>query len=48
LWDGKAKIRASIDLPEESALFAEAQNMDQPSDGLLLVILSKLDGEACD
>jgi hypothetical protein len=44
LWDGKAKIRARIALPEESALFAEAQNSGQPSDGLMLVYLVELDG----
>lgn len=48
LWDGKAKIRARIALPEESALLAEAQNSGQPSDGLLLVHLVELDGEAAD
>jgi hypothetical protein len=48
LWDGTAKIRARIALPEESALFAEAQNSNQPSDGLLLVYLVELDGEAAD
>jgi hypothetical protein len=26
LWDGKAKLRARIALPDESALFAEAKN----------------------
>jgi hypothetical protein len=45
LWDGKAKIRARIALPEESALFAEAQNSGQPSDGLMLVYLVELDGD---
>jgi hypothetical protein len=44
LWDGKAKLSARIALPEESALFAEAQNSGQPSDGLLLVYLVELDG----
>jgi hypothetical protein len=44
LWDGKANIRARIALPEESALFAEAQNSGQPSDGLMLVYLVELDG----
>jgi hypothetical protein len=34
--------------PEESALFAEAQNMDQSSDGLLLVYLVGLEGEGSD
>jgi hypothetical protein len=31
-------------LPDESALFAEAKNNGQPSDGLMLVYLVKLDG----
>jgi hypothetical protein len=48
LWDGKAKIRARIALPKESALLAEAQNSGQPSDGLILVYLVELDGEAAD
>jgi hypothetical protein len=48
LWDGKAKIRARIALPEESALLAEAQNSGQPSEGLMLVYLVELDGEATD
>jgi hypothetical protein len=29
LWDGKAKLRARIALPEESVLFAEAKNNGQ-------------------
>ena len=45
LWDGKAKLRARIALPDESALFAEANNNGQPSDGLMLVYLVELDGE---
>src|SRR6202048_5064236 len=45
LWDGKAKLRARIALPDESALFAEAKNNGQPSDGLTLVYLIELDGE---
>jgi hypothetical protein len=44
LWDGKAKLRARIALPDESALFAQANN-GQPSDGLMLVFLVELDGE---
>jgi hypothetical protein len=48
LWDGKAKLRARIALPDESALFAEANNNDQPSDGLMLVYLVELDGGATD
>jgi hypothetical protein len=43
LWDGKAKLRARIALPD--ALFAEANNNGQPSDGLMLVYLVELDGE---
>ena len=45
LWDGKAKLRARMALPDESALFAEAKNNGQPSDGLMLVYLIDLDGE---
>jgi len=30
LWDGKAKLRARVALPEESVLFAEAKNNGQP------------------
>ena len=44
MWDGKAKLRARVALPDESALFAEANNNGQPSDGLMLVYLVKLDG----
>ena len=33
-------------LPDESALFAEAKNNGQPSDGLMLVYLVELDGGA--
>jgi hypothetical protein len=45
LWDGRAKLKARIALPDESALFAEANNNGQPSDGLMLVYLVELDGE---
>ena len=45
LWDGKAKLRARMALPDESVLFAEANNNGQPSDGLMLVQLFELDGE---
>ncbi len=48
LWDGKAKLRTRIALPDEIALFAEAKKNGQPSDGLLLVYLVELDGEAAD
>jgi hypothetical protein len=48
LWDGKAKLRARMALPDESAVFAEAKNNDQPSDGLMLVYLVKLDGGETD
>jgi hypothetical protein len=48
LWDGQAKLRARIALPDESALFAEAKNNAQPSDGLMLVYLVKLDGDQTD
>jgi hypothetical protein len=40
------KLRARIALPDESALFAEANNNGQPSDGLILVYLVELDGRA--
>ncbi len=45
LWDGKAKLRARMALPDESAVFAEAKNNGQTSDGLMLVYLVELDGE---
>jgi hypothetical protein len=48
LWDGKAKLRARIALPDEIALFAEAKNTSQPADGLMLVYLVELDGEVAD
>ena len=48
LWDGKALLRARIALPDESAVFAEAKNNGQPSDGLMLVYLVELDGGASD
>jgi hypothetical protein len=44
LWDGKANLRARMARPDESALFAEAKNNGQPSDGLMLVYLVKVDG----
>jgi hypothetical protein len=34
--------------PDERALFAEAKNNGQPSDGLMLVYVAKLDGGATD
>ncbi len=37
-----------VALPEESVLFAEAKNNDQPSDGLMLVYLVELDGGETD
>ena len=46
LWDGKATLRARIALPDESAVFAENKNNDQPADELMLVYLIELDGEA--
>ena len=46
LWDGKASLRARAALPNESAVFAEAQNNGHPSDGMMLVYLVELDGEA--
>jgi hypothetical protein len=48
LWDGKAKLRARIALPDESTLFAEVTNNGQPSDGLMLVYLVALDGGETD
>jgi hypothetical protein len=48
LWDGKAKLRARMALPDESAMFAEAKNNGEPSDGLMLVYLVELDGEPTD
>ena len=45
LWDGKAKLRARMALPDESALFTQANDNGQPSDGLMLVYLIDLDGE---
>src|SRR5260221_8671914 len=35
LWDGKAKLRARVALPEESVLFAEAKNNGQPCDDVI-------------
>jgi hypothetical protein len=48
LWDGKAKLRTRIALPDEMALFAWAKNNGQPSDGLMLVFLIELDGGVTD
>jgi hypothetical protein len=48
LWDGKAKLRARIALPGESAVFSEAKNNGQSSDGLMLVFLVELDGNETD
>src|SRR5258708_29535 len=48
LWDGKAKLRARIALPDERALFAEAKKNSQPSDGLTLVYLVELDAGETD
>ena len=48
LWDGKAKLRARLALPDESALFAVAKNNGQRSDGLMLIYLVKLDGGEID
>jgi hypothetical protein len=45
LWDGKASLRARLALPDEIALFAEAKNSGNPSDGLMLVYLVELDGD---
>ncbi len=48
VWDGKAKLRARVAVPDEIALFAEAKNNGGPSDGLMLVYLVELDGEVTD
>jgi hypothetical protein len=48
LWDGNAKLRARMALPDESARFSEAKNNAEPVDGLMLVYLVELDGEATD
>src|ERR1700736_3810104 len=48
LWDGKAELRARIALPDERALFADAKNNGQPSEGLMLVYLIELDGGETD
>jgi hypothetical protein len=48
LWDGKAKLQARIALPDESALFVEANKNGQPADGLMLVYLIELDGGVTD
>ncbi len=48
LWDGKAKLRARIAQPNESAVFAEAKSNCQPSGGLMLVYLAELDGGVTD
>jgi hypothetical protein len=45
---GRPKLRARIALPDESALFAEATNNGQPSDGLMFVYLVELDGGETD
>jgi hypothetical protein len=46
LWDGHAKLRARIALSDEAEKFVEAKSSGQPSDGLMLVYLVELDGEA--
>jgi hypothetical protein len=48
LWDGKARLRTRMALPDEIALFAEAKNNGRPSDGLMLVYLVELDDDATD
>jgi hypothetical protein len=48
LWDGKTKLRARMASPNESAMFAEAKKGGEPSDGLMLVYLVELDGDAAD
>jgi hypothetical protein len=48
LWDGKAKLRARIALPDESAVFAQAKNQRSTADGLMLVYVVELDGDERD
>ena len=48
LWDGKANLRARMARPDEGALFTEAKNNGQPSDGLMLAYLVKVDGGETD
>jgi hypothetical protein len=48
LWDGNVILRARMASPDESAMFAEAKNSGEPSDGLMLVYLVELDGDATD
>jgi hypothetical protein len=45
-WKGQASNAAAW--PNEIALFGEAKNNGGPSDGLMLVYLVELDGEATD
>lgn len=45
LWDGTAKLRARIALPDEIVIFAEAKKSSQPTDGSMLVYLIELDLE---
>jgi hypothetical protein len=44
LWDGKAKLRARIALPDEIARFTEGKNSGHESEGLVLVYLVEVDG----
>ena len=48
LWDGKAKLRARRALPDETALFTEAKDGGQPSDGLMFVYLVEVDASTTD
>ena len=48
MWDRKAKLQARMASPDERALFAEAKNNGQSSDGLILVYLVKVDGGEAD
>ena len=41
-------LRTRMALPDEIALFAEAKNNGRPSDGLMLVYLVELDGDAAE
>ncbi len=48
LWDGEGNAEGADRAADEMALFAEAKNNGQPSDGLMLVYLVKLDGGETD
>jgi hypothetical protein len=48
LAEAKSNGVPRMALPDEIALFAEAKNNGRPSDGLMLVYLVELDGDATD